>query len=44
VYERGWLRITDEPTTADLDRIAARLTQADAAAISDTAIRCARAR
>ena len=36
VYERGWLRITDDITAADLDQAAARLTQAEAAASRDT--------
>jgi hypothetical protein len=36
VYERGWLRIADEITAADLDQAAARLTQAEAAASRDT--------
>jgi hypothetical protein len=36
VYERGWLRIADEITAADLDQAAARLAQAEAAAARDT--------
>jgi hypothetical protein len=39
VCERGWLRITDELTAADLDRTAARLTEADAITARETAIR-----
>ena len=39
VYERGWLRIADEITAADLDQVAARLTQAEAAAARDTGLR-----
>jgi len=39
VYERGWLRIADEITAADLDQAAARLAQAEAAASRDTALR-----
>jgi hypothetical protein len=39
VYEHGWLRITDEPTTADLDRIAPRLNRADVTAASTDASR-----
>jgi hypothetical protein len=39
VYERGWLRITDDITAADLDQAAARLTQAEAAASRDTGLR-----
>jgi hypothetical protein len=41
VCERGWLRITDELTAADLDHAATRLTEADATASRDTAIRAA---
>jgi hypothetical protein len=37
VYERGWLRIADDITAADLDQAAARLKQAEAAAARDTA-------
>jgi hypothetical protein len=36
VYERGWLRIADEITAADLDQAAARLTRAEAAVARDT--------
>ena len=36
VYERGWLRIADAITAADLDQAAARLTQAEAADARDT--------
>jgi hypothetical protein len=36
VYERGWLRIADDITAADLDQAAARLTQAEAGAARDT--------
>jgi hypothetical protein len=39
VYEHGWLRITDEATTADLDRIAPRLNRADVTAASTDASR-----
>jgi len=39
VYERGWLRIADDITAADLDQAAARLTQAEAVAARDTDIR-----
>jgi hypothetical protein len=39
VYERGWLRVTDELIDADLDQFAARLTATDAAAARDTAVR-----
>ena len=39
VYERGWLRIADDITAADLDQTAARLTQAEAAASRDTDLR-----
>jgi hypothetical protein len=35
VYERGWLRIADDTTAADLDQAAARLAQAEAAAARD---------
>jgi hypothetical protein len=34
-YEHGWLRITDDLTTADLDQTAARLKAADAMAAED---------
>jgi hypothetical protein len=30
VYERGWLRVTDEPTAADLDQRSARMRAAEA--------------
>jgi hypothetical protein len=30
VYERGWLRVTDEPTAADLDQRSAQMTEAEA--------------
>ena len=36
VYERGWLRIADDTTAADLDQAAARLAKAEAAAVRDT--------
>ena len=39
VYERGWLRIADDITAADLDQAAARLTQAETAAARDTSLR-----
>ena len=39
VYERGWLRIADDITAADLDQAAARLTQAEAVAARDTDLR-----
>ena len=39
LYERGWLRITDELTASDLDRLAAQMGQADALAARDNAIR-----
>lgn len=39
VYERGWLRVTEKSTEADLDQLAARLTTAEAAAACDAAIR-----
>jgi hypothetical protein len=39
VYERGWLRIADDITAADLDAAAARLAQAEAAAARDTDLR-----
>jgi hypothetical protein len=29
VYERGWLRVTDEPTAADLDQRSAQMTEAE---------------
>jgi len=29
VYERGWLRVTDEPTAADLDQRSARMRAAE---------------
>jgi hypothetical protein len=29
VYERSWLRVTDSATAEDLDRTAARLTEAE---------------
>jgi hypothetical protein len=38
VYERGWLRIADDTTAADLDQAAARLAHAEAAAARDTAL------
>jgi len=41
LYEGGWLRVTDELAAADLDRWAAQMTQADADAARDTAIRAA---
>jgi hypothetical protein len=41
VYERGWLRITDELTATDLDQATARLSEADAVAARDAAIRTA---
>jgi hypothetical protein len=31
VYERGWLRVADDITSAELDQVAARLGQAEAA-------------
>jgi hypothetical protein len=37
VYERGWLRIADEITAADLDQAAARLARAAAEVARDTA-------
>jgi hypothetical protein len=43
VYERGWLRTTDDLTEADLDMAAARLTQAEAAAARDTDLRSSHA-
>jgi hypothetical protein len=39
VYERGWLRIADDTTAADLDQAASRLAQAEAAGDRDTALR-----
>jgi hypothetical protein len=39
VYEGGWLRVVDDPTAEDLDRRAAQMTNADAAAARDAAIR-----
>jgi hypothetical protein len=33
VYERGWLRITDTATVEELDQAAARLAQAESAAV-----------
>lgn len=39
VYERGWLRIADAVTAADLDQAAARLTEAEASAARDTDLR-----
>jgi hypothetical protein len=39
VYERGWLRIADDLTAADLDQAAARLAQAEAGAIRDIDLR-----
>jgi hypothetical protein len=41
VYERGWLRVTDEPTVADLDQRAAQMTEAEAKKGRDAAIRAA---
>lgn len=41
VYERGWLRITDDLTAADLDQATARLSEADAIAVRAAAIRTA---
>jgi hypothetical protein len=41
VYERGWLLITDDLTAADLDQATARLSEADAIAARDAAIRTA---
>ena len=39
VYERGWLRIADDITAADLDMAAARLAQAETTAARDTDLR-----
>lgn len=39
VYEGGWLRVDDKSAEADLDRLAARLTRAEAIATRDAAIR-----
>jgi hypothetical protein len=39
LYEGGWLRITDQPTAADLDRLAVQMSQADVTAARDNAIR-----
>lgn len=39
VYERGWLRITDTLTAADLDDTAARITPSQARVARDTQIR-----
>jgi hypothetical protein len=41
VYERGWLRVTDEPTATDLDQRAAQITEAEAQQGRDAAIRAA---
>lgn len=38
-YERGWLRIDDKAAEADLDRLAARLSRAEAIATRDAGIR-----
>jgi len=39
VYERGWLRVTDNATAEDLDRAAVRLTEAQDIAARGTAAR-----
>jgi hypothetical protein len=41
VYERGWLRVTDEPTATDIDQRAAQITEAEAKKSRDAAIRAA---
>ncbi len=41
VYERGWLRVTDDLTAADLDQRAAQMTEAEAKEYRDEAIRSA---
>ena len=39
VYEGGWLRVVDDATAENLDQRAAQMTDADAAAARDAAIR-----
>jgi hypothetical protein len=39
VYERGWLRVTDEPTVTDIDQRAAQITEAETKKSRDAAIR-----
>jgi hypothetical protein len=41
VYEKGWLRVTDQPTADDLDQRAAQMTGEDAQAARNAAIRAA---